>query len=135
MKAGGRKQYEVRAWQPGDGVNCSSSRAAKSICEKPVATVEQEFQPGPNKAKTVKREVLCALHLGNRFGTMSSQQVVYDAAKVARESLVVAHWDEYQGYLAKAMKEARAVQLELCPDWAKDMISAAMERSDGQDPS
>lgn len=131
---------EIRAWRPGDGMSCRGAQQAKRIpCGAPVAVVRSEKKDtrySGYEAKSRVRAVtsvycerhaaeIVRVHVGDadRLGTGSTQQSV----RKAEETVLAAHWDEYQSALASIIAAQKERYLSLLPDWLREGFSTAEE--------
>lgn len=88
---------ELRDWRPGDGITCSFKGRSAFECGAPVKTRVIAYEAVGRKHSS-RRQPLCAVHA-------SATEVQGASATVRRQAsdrLIVAHWDEYQRYLAEA---------------------------------
>lgn len=93
----------LRDWKPGDGIHCAhAKKAPREIpCGPPVkSSVQTTYNTGRRSDYTLVLP-LCAHHSGL---LPAPSQVMVEARKVAAETLIANHWDEYHGYLAEAIR-------------------------------
>lgn len=124
---------EIRAWRPGDGMSCRGAQAAKRVpCGPPVAVIRSEKKDtryaGYEAQSRVRfiTSVYCERHTAelvrvqvgdaDRLGNSSLQQSV----RKAEETVLSAHWDEYQAALAEVIAEQKETYLSKLPDWLRE---------------
>lgn len=108
---------EWRAWQPGDGLQCSESRSASAgiPCGPPVL-----LRIGRS------RRVLCENHLASQFLRGGLGRANAEAEKQARETVLMNHWDEYQIELKQRRAEALAEALAAVPASFRPMVEKGL---------
>jgi hypothetical protein len=130
-KAG--REVSIRAWEPGDGMNCRWAGFNKvHICEAPVAVIREDLgskmqydrRAGTAESRPVFRlSVTCSRHAAEAIRTFSGSQsdkcnttsITTEADKAARESVLAAHWTEYQEALAAQITKRRDNALDSLP--------------------
>lgn len=132
----GRNDYErfVRAWQPGDGIKCSSQRAnSAKPCGVPVAVetsvYAREGDPGRYGRRSVTRN-LCLGHLAARFTEVAPWKTEQQIDTIAYERLAANHWDEYQQIIVEEKDNALRQRLSCLPKELQDSVIARMEADD-----
>jgi hypothetical protein len=120
----------IRVWKPGDGLTCSHTRKASRYrpCGPPVAVQEVCSHPQSSKPHN-HREILCAYHLSTE---MSPGALVAHAERMAKEEVVVAHWDEYQAAVERYVKPKMEELIGDLPDNLKIMVLEALQRHEEQ---
>ena len=123
-------EAEIRAWVPGDGLACRSSAQAKKIpCGPPIAVVRTHKRRYPDTRPT--RSVYCAFHVSEIVrrqlgdadwsGTTTTQATI----RKAEETVLAAHWDEYQSALSALAAEQKQRYLRVLPEWLRAGFEAA----------
>lgn len=132
-------EAEVRPWAPGDGLACRGSKQAKRIqCGAPVAVVrglntrDYGRQYG-GSTKRVVTSVYCERHIAELVrrqvgdsdvrGATATQSLI----RTAEETVLAAHWAEYQEALAAAIEQQREQYLRLLPEWLREGFAQAEE--------
>lgn len=119
---------ELRTWKPGDGLTCSfASRASRNRpCGPPVAVrVGTSLHPSDNGRQ--RREVVCAYHLSVNLGP---GDLSVQAETMAREEVIVAHWDEYQAAVRRHMEPLVEAMIGNLPEELKLLVLDALARYD-----
>lgn len=122
----------VRAWRPGDGLNCSAAGYQKKHpCPPPVAVVKDALVASHlNGHQPVVTRVVYIRHLAAAFGAGAAPQQEQATEKSALEALAQRHWDEYQAILADQRAQLLRSQLSMLPDELRDQVMTAMESDD-----
>lgn len=126
---------DIRAWEPGDGLACRGSKQAKRIpCGAPVALVRSVTRDpaGYRNTRTV-HSVYCERHVveivrrqlgdANWLGVASTQ----DTIRQAEETVLAAHWDEYQEAVRTILAQQRDKYLGQLPEWLREQMATAEE--------
>lgn len=128
---------EIRSWEPGDGLTCRSSALSKRVpCGVPVAVVREEKTdlryPTRDRIRTTT-SVYCEKHVSeivrrqvgdaDWVGASSTQKSV----RKAEETVIAAHFAEYQEALDRIVAEQKERYLSLLPEWLREGFAAALE--------
>lgn len=124
------KTVEIRAWQAGDGLMCSSRTARSKVsCGPPVVamltrTIENRWNRGDDPKYQIRRYLMCEHHVANTLSGAGYKVpgITTEADKEAREAVLAAHWDEYQSELARRVIQKREEQLSKLPDSLRQAI-------------
>ena len=120
-----KKRVEIKAWEPGDGLHCSSKNMARRLpCTAPVAVV-RTIEPnsrGMQYPLEVRTRVVCRSHLAGMAG---KAPLGADVEKRAREAVLAAHWDEYQAEIVKQRGIAEQTRLASLPDFLREAAEGA----------
>lgn len=119
------KELLVRAWTPGDGLNCAhATKQRYTPCGPPVAVMMTVDPHGSwdriSRSWTENRtkRVICAGHLAGKFA-LDPGQARLRAEKEAREEVVAAHWRQYQVAYKKRFESCKAEQLNQIPEFVR----------------
>lgn len=126
---------EIRSWEPGDGLMCRSASYQKRIpCGAPVAVVRtKKVRRSPYSRDDVTRStsVYCEKHVSELvrrqvgdadwIGNGSTQRSV----RKAEETVIAAHFAEYQEALDRIIAEQKDKYLSLLPEWLRDGFANA----------
>ena len=120
----------LRKWEPGDGLACSyTSGASKSRpCGPPVAVRMHTSHPTSTRPHR-HREVICAYHLTE---DANPGDLRIKADRMAREEILVKHWDEYQAALDRHMRPLVEQTIGDLPQELKLLVLDALARYDQQ---
>lgn len=125
---------EVRAWEPGDGLFCSSrSSRSKIACTVPVAVFRRTLKQGGGRWNPeVRHSNACEHHVANILAEAGYKKpgITTVADKEAREAVIAAHWDEYQAELTKRVEAAREEHLGKLPTALREAIAAIQDRDE-----
>ena len=123
-----RSFTDVRAWEPGDGLFCSSRTSRSKVpCSVPVAVIRRTSKGGSTKWNPEFRNSnACEHHVANVLAEAgySRPGITTVADKEAKEAVLAAHWDEYQAELSKRIEAAREEQLGKLPTALREAIAA-----------
>lgn len=112
--ADGNHHGTIRAWRPGDGLMCSFAPRASvdRPCGRPVAVRVTSWL---GRGSQLRTSIVCMYHIGAAF--LSPASLRAEAERVAREKIVVDHWDDYQGAVrAELNARIEAALIELPED-------------------
>lgn len=127
-----RSFTEVRAWEPGDGLFCSSRTVRSKIpCTVPVAVIRRTLKGGGARWNPeVRHSNACEHHVANVLAEAGYKNpgITTVADKEAREAVVAAHWGEYQAELTKRIEAKKEEQLGKLPTSLREAISAVAEQ-------
>ncbi|WTW93674.1 hypothetical protein OG216_09915 [Streptomycetaceae bacterium NBC_01309] len=125
----GNSKVAIRAWEPGDGLSCSSSRGFSRIpCGPPVAVViTKTYANRPDLRGRTIRRVACAHHLPGI--AKPPHQISVEAGKAAQERIIAEHWDDYQAALAEELNRRLGEMYEGIDEPIRRLIVDAMQRN------
>lgn len=125
---------ELRAWSPGDGLACRGAASAKRRipCGAPVAVVRStKAADRYGRPERTTIALYCEHHVSELVrrqlgeadwrGNPSTQETI----KRAQETVLAAHWGEYQDALNAIITEQRERYLSALPDWLRAGFEAA----------
>lgn len=128
---------DIRAWEPGDGLFCSSRTSRSKVpCTVPVAVIRRKFKDGGRKWNPEIRNFnACEHHVANTLAEAGYKNpgITTVADKEAREAILAAHWDEYQAELAKRIEAGKEAQLSKLPTALRDAITAITDSTNQED--
>lgn len=114
---------EIRAWQPGDGLRCSWAKTNYTHpCGTPVAVLRQgalRAHYGSHEMRDEsRRSLICSRHVADAVKRYigDGATITFTAEKIARETVLAAHWTEYQDILATQIMSEREGALSLLPE-------------------
>ncbi|MEX7474240.1 hypothetical protein AB4Z39_31590 [Mycobacterium adipatum] len=124
----------VRAWEPGDGMNCGSASYNKRVaCGEPVAVVKHvrvDNKAGRYDRQTISR-VCCIRHLAKFFDSEVSPSVDAEVEKQALEELAQRYWDQYQTIRNRRVNELLEKRFSALPNGLRErVIAVARETGD-----
>lgn len=132
IESGSDKTVEMRAWQAGDGLMCSSRTARSKVsCGPPIAvlktrTTTSRSWSARDPQYQIRNYLMCEHHVANTLSGAGYKVpgITTEADKEAREAVLAAHWDEYQDELARRVIQKRDEQLAKLPDSLRQAILA-----------
>lgn len=96
--------YHVRPWEPTDKPLCRHYGRSALLCGEPVAVVTAEVTPAGRGSHT-RSMSLCEQHYASLIESKPAPHAIKKSAMDdARDRLIAAHRDEFNGYVAEALK-------------------------------
>ena len=119
---------QIRVWHPGDGLACAHTTKQRLVaCTVPVAVIEVTSQEdgyrGPRV--TVRTSSVCKRHVAQAIRDLDGEQnfnLVAEADRVARETVLAAHWDEYQREIKRVRENLAGEAVSALPEVLRDVL-------------
>lgn len=128
---------EIRAWRPGDGLSCRGAQQAKRVpCGPPVAVVRSEKKDTrysglePRSRVRVVTSIYCERHTAELIRVQVGDSdwlgnsSVPQSIRKAEETVLAAHWDEYQAALSSILSEQKDKYLSKLPEWLRERFES-----------
>ncbi len=128
----GRRERLVRAWEPGDGVRCSSAPYnGKVACGEPVAVVKDVLPGGAerNQPEVINR-VMCLRHLAKCFDPEVGTSADAEVERAALEELAQRYWDQYQKIRDRLTDELLSARFSALPNDLRSKVIAQVRGGD-----
>lgn len=122
---------QIRVWYPGDGLACAHTLKQRLVaCSVPVAVIEVTSEERDYRGPriTVRTAPVCKRHVAQAIRELDGEQnfnLIAEADKVARETVLAAHWDEYQSELQRARENLASEAVAALPEVLRDAIHSA----------
>lgn len=122
---------QIRVWHPGDGLACAHTTKQRLVaCTVPAAVIEVTSQEDTYRGPrvTVRTTPVCRRHVAQAIRELDGEQnfnLITEADKVARETVLAAHWDEYQSELRRARENLASEAVAALPEVLRDAIHSA----------